>query len=126
MVDRSRVEEFVDAVLNGNHADAIRNFYHGGASMQENLAEPRRGLEQLIVHEEASLERIQAIRTHPPRTLLVEQDTVVIEWIFDITDRSGAVRRLQEVAVQRWEADRIMEERFFYDSATAWQPVQTD
>jgi ketosteroid isomerase-like protein len=80
----------------------------------------------LIVHEEASLERIQAIRTHPPRTLLVEQDTVVIEWIFDITDRSGAVRRLQEVAVQRWEADRIMEERFFYDSATAWQPVQTD
>jgi hypothetical protein len=126
MVDRARVLEFVDAVVNGNHADAIRNFYHRDASMQENLAPPRCGLDHLIAHEEASLTRIQAILTHPPRTLLIEQDTVVIEWIFDITDRTGAVRRLQEVAVQRWESDLIIEERFFYDSATAWKPVQPD
>lgn len=78
MVDRARVLEFVDAVVNGNHADAIRNFYHRDASMQENLAPPRCGLDHLIAHEEAYLTRIQAILTHPPRTLLIEQDTVVI------------------------------------------------
>jgi hypothetical protein len=125
MVDRARVLEFVDAVVNGNHADAIRRFYHRDASMQENLALPRRGKDQLIAHEESSLARIRAIQTYPPRTLLIDQDTVVIEWVFDITDRAGTVRRLQEVAVQRWEADLIFEERFYYDSATAWQPVQS-
>jgi alcohol dehydrogenase class IV len=126
MVDRSRVLEFVDAVVHGNHADAIRNFYHPAASMQENLAAPRCGRDQLVAHEVASLARIQGILTHPPRTVLIEQDTAVIEWVFDITDRTGAVRRLQEVAVQRWESDLIIEERFFYDSATAWKPVQPD
>lgn len=123
MVDRTRVLEFIDAVVYGNHADAIRNFYRPDASMRENLAEPRRGRDQLIAHEEASLARIHAIVAHPPCNLLIEQDTVVIEWIFDITDRNGIVRRLQEVSVQHWESGMIAEERFFYDSATAWTPV---
>jgi SnoaL-like polyketide cyclase len=123
MVDRVRVLEFIDAVVNGDHAEAIRTFYHSDASMRENLAEPRRGKDQLIAHEEAALRRIQSIATHPPRSLLIEQDIVVIEWVFDITDSSGVVRRLEEVAIQRWNSGLIAEERFFYDSATAWRPV---
>jgi hypothetical protein len=123
MVDRTHVFEFVDAVVAGNHAEVIRTFYHSEASMQENLSEPRRGRDKLIAHEEASLARIQSIVTHPPRNLLIEGDTVVIEWVFDITDPGGAVRRLNEIAIQRWASNMIMEERFFYDSATAWQPV---
>jgi hypothetical protein len=71
MVDRSRVLEFIDSVVHGYHADAIRNFYHPAASMQENLAAPRCGRDQLVAHEEALLARIQGILTHPPRTLMV-------------------------------------------------------
>jgi hypothetical protein len=123
MVDRARVLEFIDAVLGDNHAEVIRTFYHSEASMQENLSEPRRGRDQLIAYEEASLARIKSIVTHPPRNLLIEGDTVVIEWIFDITDLGGAVRRLNEIAIQRWKSNLILEERFVYDSATAWQPI---
>jgi hypothetical protein len=32
-------------------------------------------------------------------------------------------RRLQELALQRWRGDRIAEERFFYDTASAWKTV---
>jgi hypothetical protein len=123
MVDRARVVEFVDAVVTGNHVEVIRTFYHSEASMQENLSEPRRGRDQLIAHEEASLARIKSIATHPPQHLLIDGDIVVIEWVFDITDLRGAVRRLNEITVQRWKSNLILEERFFYDSATAWQPV---
>jgi len=35
-----------------------------------------------------------------------------------MTDRSGKVRRFDEIAYQEWRGDRICRERFFYDPAT--------
>ncbi len=124
MVDQTRVLEFVDAALNGHHADAIRSFYQAEASMRENLAKPRRGRERLISHEEPSLARIQAIVTHPPCNLLIEKDTVLIKRIFDIADHNGSVRRLQEISMQRWEGGLIAEKRFFSDNGAAWAPAK--
>ncbi len=116
---------FVDAVVNGDHADAIRDFYHVEASMQENDAEPRKGRDALIKHERAALARVQSIYTHPPSKVLVDGDSVVIVWRFDMTDREGITRRLDEVTLQTWQGDRILIERFVYDSATAWRPIKT-
>ncbi len=125
MPDRKRVAAFVDAVVNGDHADAIRDYYHEEASMQENDAEPRQGREVLIKHERAALARVQSIHTHPPSMVLVDGDHVMIAWRFDMTDQEGITRRLNEVAVQTWRGDRILTEKFIYDSATAWQPINT-
>lgn len=123
MPDRKRVAAFVDAVVNGNHAEAIRDFYHEDASMQENDAEPRRGREALIKHEKAALERVRSIHTHPPSMVLVDGAHVMVAWRFDMTDHEGITRRLDEVAVQTWRGDRILTEKFIYDTATAWQAV---
>ena len=38
-----------------------------------------------------------------------------IHWIFELTDKSGKVHRIDEVALQEWRGDRIFRERFFYD-----------
>jgi len=48
---------------------------------------------------------------------VVEGDHVAIHWIFELTDQSGKVRRVDEVALQEWRGDRIFRERFFYDSS---------
>jgi hypothetical protein len=50
---------------------------------------------------------------------------VLINWIFDATSKDGITRRLNELALQRWVDDRIAEERFVYDSASAWTVVET-
>jgi hypothetical protein len=46
---------------------------------------------------------------------VVEDDHVAIHWIFELTDKSGNVRRVDEVAMQEWRGDKIFRERFFYD-----------
>lgn len=124
MPDRARVEAFVAKVISGDHVGAIRDFYCEDASMQENGAEPRRGRDFLMAHEEKALIRLNRIHTHPPRALLIDGDRVVLHWVFDATDKDGVTRRLEELAIQRWRGDRIAEERFFYDTASAWTVVE--
>lgn len=124
MPTRDRVDAFVDAVVNGDHADAIHNFYHEDASMQENETPPRVGRDRLVAHEQAALARIQSMETHPPRAVLVDGDRVMIAWTFDMIDGKGVRRRLREIALQEWRDDRILREQFVYDTATAWKPVE--
>ena len=124
MPERARVEAFITAVVSGDHVGAIRDFYTEGASMQENLGEPRRGREALMAHEAKALARLERMHTHPPRALVVDGDRVVVHWVFDAIGKDGSARRLEELAIQRWEGDRIAEERFFYDTATSWREVE--
>lgn len=125
MPDRQRVEAFVAAVVSGDHVGAIRDFYCEDASMQENGAEPRCGRDELMAHEARALARLNRMHTHPARAVLVDGDRVVIHWIFDATDKQGVTRRLEELAIQLWRGDRIAEERFFYDTGSAWQVVES-
>lgn len=123
MPSRERFEAFVAAVVGGDHVQAIADFYHEDASMQENGLEPRRGRDLLMAHEAKALARVERMLTHPPRATLVDGDLTVVQWVFDAAGKDGVVRRLEELALQRWRGDRIAEERFFYDTATAFQPV---
>jgi ketosteroid isomerase-like protein len=122
MPSRERVEAFIAAVVAGDHVRAIADYYHETASMQENLQTPRLGRDVLMAHEAKVLQRV-SMYTHADPVFLVDGDNVVINWTFDATGKDGVTRRLNELALQRWAGDRIAEERFVYDSATAWSVV---
>ena len=123
MPNRTRVTDFINAVVYGDHAEAIAEFYHPDASMQENLETPRQGRDALIAHERAARARLRAMHTHKPDTVLIDGNNVVIVWTFDATDKKGVTRRLNEVALQVWSGERIQRERFVYDTATAWRAI---
>ena len=123
MPDRSRVEALIRAVVGGEYVRAIADFYHADASMQENDAPPREGRDVLLEFERKMLERMR-MSAHPVEAFAVDGDVVAIRWVFDATDRNGVTRRLEEVALQHWRGDRIARERFFYDTAGAWQVVE--
>src|SRR3546814_3460543 len=73
MPDRATLEAFIAAVESNDHVGAIRDFYTEDASMQENLAEPRRGRQLLMDHEAAVLSRVAAVRSRCVRPVLVEE-----------------------------------------------------
>jgi ketosteroid isomerase-like protein len=123
MPSHERVAAFIASVVGGDHVRAIADYYGEDASMQENLQPPRRGRDALMAHEAKVLERVN-MYTHPDPIFLVDGDHVVINWIFDATSKDGVSRRLNELALQRWDGDRIAEERFVYDTATAWTVVE--
>jgi ketosteroid isomerase-like protein len=114
---------FIRTVVENRHLEAIQLFYAPHATMRENLAEPRRGRDALVDHERAVLGRVVRMFTYPPHSVISQGDSVAIRWTFDVVDPSGEVRRLEEVALQRWENEQIVEEEFIYDSATAWRVV---
>ncbi|MEM8660072.1 MAG: nuclear transport factor 2 family protein [Pseudomonadota bacterium] len=123
MPTRQRVREFIDAVVNGNHAEVIAKFYDEQASLQENCELPVIGRDKLVQREQASLDRLNQMTTHQPEFVMINEDSVVIEWTFDATDKKGITRRLNEISLQTWRDQHIASERFVYDTASAWQIV---
>jgi hypothetical protein len=114
MPSRARLNEFIAVVESGDHAGAIERYYAEDASMQENALAPRVGRDVLVTHEKAVLARMENVYSKCLSSL-VEGDRVAIHWNFVLTDKSGQVRRFDEIAWQEWRGDKIFRERFFYD-----------
>ena len=117
MPSREIVEAFIATVVSGQHAEAIERFYAPNATMQENHHPPRIGRDNLVAHERAALARHSAVFTHPVDFFAIEGDRVAIHWIFDFTRLDGKQLTIDEFAYQRWQDEKILEERFFYDPA---------
>ncbi|MBP7670292.1 MAG: nuclear transport factor 2 family protein [Ferrovibrio sp.] len=118
MPNPATLEAFIALVESGAHDTAIERFYTEAATMQENLTEPpRRGRANLVAHERAVLARVQSVESECVRPVFVEGDRTVIRWIFRFTFKDGSTRSMDELAYQRWEGEKIAEERFYYDPA---------
>jgi hypothetical protein len=109
------LERFIARVESNAHVEAIQEFYTEGASMQENMAPPRVGRDTLVAHEAAALARAKSVRSTCVRPVFTNGDRVVIRWIFEFTWKDDSVGRIEELAYQRWEGDKIAQEQFFYD-----------
>jgi predicted SnoaL-like aldol condensation-catalyzing enzyme len=114
MPSRARLDEFIAVVESGDHAGAIERYYTEDATMQENAAPPRAGRDALVAHERAVLAQMSDVYSKCVSSV-VEGDRVAIHWNFVLTDKSGKVRRFDEIAWQEWRGDLIFRERFFYD-----------
>ena len=111
------LERFVALVESNAHVEAVEQFHLEHSSMRENLGTPRVGRELHIANERRVLARAKALTSTCVRPVLVNGDTVVIRWIFRFEWQDGTVTRMEELAWQRWEGERIAEETFFYDPA---------
>ena len=111
------LERFIARVEQNAHVEAIEEFYTEHASMQENSEPPRVGRDTLVAHERRALSMTASVTSRCVRPVFVDGDHVVIRWIFEFTYPDGSWRRIEELAYQRWEGERIAEEKFFYDPA---------
>jgi uncharacterized protein len=124
MPSHERVQALIDRVQQGHFVQAMQDFYAADASMQENLLPPRRGIETLVAHEKGMLAAFAAVRAMPVQEFWMAGDQVVIPWVFVFTSRDGTEIRLDELTLQRWQGDRIVEERFYYDPSQL-QPIRS-
>jgi len=123
MPSPATLDSFVARVVENAHAEAIEEYYTENASMQENNAQPRIGRETLVQHERRVLARAKSVTSTCVRPVFVDGDNVVVRWIFEFEWLDGTRTRMEELAYQRWEGERVAEERFFYDPAQK-QPVK--
>ena len=118
MPSADTLQRFIARVEENAHAEAIEEFYAEDATMQENQSPPRGGgRAQLVANEKRVLARARKVESTCVRPVFVAGDHVAIRWIFRFEWLDGSVTRIEEVAWQRWEGERIAEETFFYDPA---------
>ena len=111
------LERFIARVEENAHVEAVEKFYTENSSMRENQAEPRVGRELHIAAERKVFALAKSVQSQCVRPFFVNDDRVVIRWIFEFGWPDGTVTRMEELAYQRWEGERIAEEQFFYDPA---------
>ena len=115
MPSRDIVEAFAQRLEQGDFIGAIEQFYTPDAATYENNAAPTVGRDKLVAKERgvlAASREVKAVRIGPS---LIEGDNVATRWKFSFTNAEGVTRTLEEVAWQTWRADKLIEERFYYD-----------
>jgi len=117
MPDKHVLDDFIATVVSGQHDVAVEKFYAEDAALQENLGEIRHGRENHAARERGFLKLFKEIRTTCVEPVFVNGDYVVIHWIFEFVREDGAVMRMEELAHQRWDENKMAEERFYYDPA---------
>jgi hypothetical protein len=117
MPSAETLERFIGRVEQNAHAEALEEFYTADASMQENQSPPRVGRDAHVANERRVLSKARTLVSKCVRPVFVNGDKVVIRWIFEFEWLDGTVTRMEELAYQRWESERVAEETFFYDPA---------
>ena len=77
----------------------------------------RTGRAALVANERKVMAPARSVKSSCIRPVFVNGDTVIVRWVFEFTWLDGCTTRIEEIAWQRWESDRIGEEQFFYDPA---------
>lgn len=117
MPSKQTLDAFMAMVLGGAHDEAIDKFYLPDSTMQENMNPPRKGRDGNVKRERAVMERFKEIHSATEGPVFVNGDHVVIRWVFRFVAPDGTGFTMDELAWQRWEGEKIAEERFYYDPA---------
>ncbi|MBS0337122.1 MAG: nuclear transport factor 2 family protein [Proteobacteria bacterium] len=123
MPSPATLERFISRVEQNFHAEACEEFHLPDSTMRENQAPPRVGRDAHVAAEKKIMARAKSVQSTCVRPVFVNGDHVVIRWIFRFEWQDGTVTRMEELAYQRWEGEKIAEEQFFYDPAQR-QPVK--
>ena len=111
------VRSYIRRVEQRDLVGAIVHFYHEDAEMQENMGTVRKGREALLAHEMDLMVRYGQIPVIRAESFSINGRKVFINWLIEVNVPGIGRRTLNEVAMQDWDADRIVRERFYYDPA---------
>jgi hypothetical protein len=101
----------------GNMMDAFEKYYHENVTMIEATGDSFKGKNRNRerMHEwEESVQEMHGGGLGNVTSNEEEGVTMVESWV-DITFHGGQRMKIEEIAVQKWEGDQIIHERFYYN-----------
>jgi hypothetical protein len=100
----------------GKLLDAFEKYYHPDVVMEEATGEKRVGKEANRNFQKEFMNSIKQVHGTGVNAVTSDEKnavTMVESWM-DVTFSNGDRTRMQEVAVQKWKGDHIINERFYY------------
>ena len=112
-----RVKDMYDMILGGQMMDAFEKYYHEDVAMVEATDEVRKGKDSNREFEMSWLSSIQEFHGGGVNTITSNEETgqTTVEVWMDVTYKDGNRSKMEEVAVQSWQGDKIIRERFYYN-----------
>lgn len=117
MPTKQRVTDLIQYATQGRIIEAMTEFYTPNCTMQENSNPPTVGLEANIEREKQFVDNVAEWHSAGVHSFIVDGDRAAIHWHMDFTAKNGARIVSDQIAWQRWEGDKIAEERFFYEGS---------
>jgi ketosteroid isomerase-like protein len=102
----------------GKMLDAFEKYYHKDVVMEEATGEVREGKDLNREYEEKFVSGIKEFHGFGITSIASNEEeklTMVESW-FDATMQDGNRFKMEEVAVQHWDGDLIIHERFYYNA----------
>jgi hypothetical protein len=109
------LQAFAATVEANDHVGAITRFYAPDAATRENNNPPVIGRDVLAEKERRTLASVAGVVTTRLGPLFLDGDHSAICWRFEFTRKDGSKRVMEEMALQTWRGEQLVEERFFYD-----------
>ena len=112
-----RIKDMYDMVQGGQMIDAFEKYYHEDVVMVEATGEVREGKDKNREFELNWLSSVQEVHGGGVTSITSNEETgqTAVETWMDITYKDGNRMKMEEVAVQKWEGDQIVHERFYYN-----------
>ena len=116
---RQRVDNLNTMIQQGRIMEAMNEFYADEVVMSENDAEATIGLEANLAREQDFVNNTQWHGLEL-KDVVIDGDTSMVRWWMDFTNANYGQRlAFTQVAYQKWNDGKIVEERFYYSPAPA-------
>ena len=118
MPRKERVQGLVNAITEGRILEAFEEYYADSVVMQENSKPATEGKAANRIREEQFVGSVKEIFENKALAVVVDGNHSALEWLLEFRNTDGMRLRIAQVAVQTWEGDHIVAERFYYDTAS--------
>ncbi len=112
-----RATDLYNKINTGQLLDAFEQYYHPDVVMQEPGEEPRVGKDKNRQYEVDFLASVKAWNGGGVTAITsneADKTTTVESWA-DITFQNDFRVKMEQVTVQKWDGDHIVNERFYYN-----------
>lgn len=120
MTYKEKAQDIMNMLGQGQLLEAFDKYYAENVVMTEPRG-TRQGKTACREYEVAFLDMIQEFHNLEVKSITADEEKGIsaIESLMDVTFKNGHRAEMEQVAVQKWEGDQIVHERFYYDNAGA-------
>lgn len=113
---KENVQELQNMIFTGKLLEAFEKFYGEDVVMQENFEEPRTGKAANRAYEEKFVASVEAIHDGGISNITYDEakQVAMVESWMDVSFKGGPRVKMGQVAVQQWQGDQIVHERFYH------------
>ena len=116
---RQRVQTLNTMIQQGRIMEAMNEFYADDVVMSENDAEATVGLEANLAREQDFVDNTQWHGLEL-KDVVIDGESSMVRWGMDFTNAHYGQRlAFTQVAYQKWDGGKIVEERFYYSPSPA-------